>query len=377
MEPLTRSQEVFAGTFARETGLDPHVVGAWLKAEQSGSAAQNYEKQGYNNWLNIARTDSGDAGGAHSNVWSHPETAAKASAEWIKGRGQIASEYGKPAAGITGILHSAGQNPDAQIHAIASSGWASSGYNGGNTLRELYGELSGHQLALMSAAQRAAGVQSGAAPVVPEAKEGTQPAVNPIDAIAAIHAPQSSAETKNWALLKGLFSGNGETPITAPATGAAPEMLLPGEQPGSSRVLRYATSHLGKFAESGGNNLGPELNQLEKQFGMTGEPWCAIFATTAVTQGGANIGKTASVAQINEWAQAGSHGYQKGLKPSSEARPGDLLTFGNAHVAVVKEVKNGRIVTIEGNANGSGGVVQLEHAVGEGQIARPIYGRGG
>src|ERR1700691_2695183 len=111
-ELLTPGQEKFAGTFARETGLNPRVVGAWLKAEQSGSAAKYYEDKGYNNYLNIAQTDSGPAGGAHSSVWSDPETAAKASAEWIKGRGQIAKEYGAPAPGIQGILHSAGQGPE-------------------------------------------------------------------------------------------------------------------------------------------------------------------------------------------------------------------------------------------------------------------------
>lgn len=368
-EDLTRSQQIFAGTFARETGLDAHVVGAWLKAEQSGEAAENYEHQGYNNWLNIARTDSGDASGAHSGVWANPESAAKASAEWIKGKGAIAHEYGTPAAGVQGILHTAGRNPQEQIKAIAGSGWASSGYEGGNTLRKIYSELSGRQLSLMSATQRAAGLASGAAPVVPE-ESTSKP--NPIDAITALHGTQSAGQAKNWNLIKGLFDDS--TPINSAPTGAAPELLLPGEQNDASRVLRYATSHIGKFAESEGKNLGPELNKLEQQFGMTGEPWCAIFATTAIAQGGASqAARTASVAEINQWASEGTHGYQKGLKSSHTARPGDLLTFGDNHVALVKEVKGNQIVTIEGNADGSGGVVQLQHLVGEGQIARPLY----
>src|SRR4051794_30600896 len=107
-EGLTRGQRIFAEHFGGETGLDPHVVGAWLKAEQSGSAAHNYENEGYYNWLNIARTDGGDAGGAHSHVWSSPESAAKATAAWIKGEGPIAHEYGRPAPGVMGILRSAG-----------------------------------------------------------------------------------------------------------------------------------------------------------------------------------------------------------------------------------------------------------------------------
>lgn len=369
-ESLTRGQQVFAGTFAKETGLDPHVVGAWLKAEQSGEAAKNYEDKSYYNWLNIARTDSGDASGAHSQVWTNPQTAAKASAEWIKGQGHLASEYGAPASGVHNILHSAGRGPQAEIEAIANSGWASSGYEHGNTLRELYGELAGQHIGVIGAAQRAASAPGASAPVIPEEQHSTQP--NLIDQITAVHGTESAGQQKNWQLLKGLFDN--EAPIRQPETGGAPEMLLPGESSSPTRSLDWATSHIGKFAESAGANLGPELNQLEKQFGMTGEPWCAIFATTAVAQGGASQGvRTASVAEINQWASEGTHGYQKGLKPSTQARGGDLLTFGNEHVALVKEVRDGKIITLEGNANGSGGVVQLSHAIGEGQIARPIY----
>lgn len=381
-ELLTPGQEKFAGTFARETGLDPRVVGAWVKAEQSGSAAQYYEGKGYNNWLNIANTDAGPVGGAHSSVWSNPESAAKASAEWMRGRGRIASEYGAPSPGIQGILHARGQGAEEQIKAIAGSGWASSGYNGGNTLRELYGELSGHQLALMSSVQRQANAHAGIAPVVPESSTAAPAPTesNPIDAIAAVKTGETTSGStgaevqKNWEGLKSLFDST--SPISQPPTGAAPQMRLPGEnESDAERTLKWATAHLGKFAESSGPNLGPELNQLEKQFGMTGEPWCAIFATTAASQGGmSRAGRTASVAEINQWASEGTHGYSQGLKPSSQARPGDLLTFGNQHVALVKEVKGGAIVTLEGNADGSGGVVQLTHPIGEGQIARPIYG---
>ena len=148
-----------------------------------------------------------------------------------------------------------------------------------------------------------------------------------------------------------------------------------GQAHGSSgeAAVKFGVGSLGKYAESEGANLGPELNKLEQTFGMKGEPWCAIFATTAAANGNPNIGKTASVATINQWASEGSHGYSRGLLPSSKAQPGDLLTFGNDHVALVKEVRGGRIVTIEGNADGSGGVVELSHRVGEGMIARPHY----
>ena len=145
MSYLTNGQREFADEFSKSTGLDPRVVGSWLLAEQSGSAAQNYEGKGYHNWLNIAQTDSGPAKGAYSRAFGSARSAARASAEWMQGRGALAHEYGAPAPGIRSILHSRGQGYDAQIRAIAGSGWASSGYNGGNTLRQLYQQLAGEK----------------------------------------------------------------------------------------------------------------------------------------------------------------------------------------------------------------------------------------
>lgn len=142
---LAPGQERFAGALAHETGLDPRVAAAWTLAEESGGAARGYEGRGYNNWLNIAQTDSGPAGGANSAAWRNPLQAARATSEWLRGQGRIASEYGKPAPGIEAILR-AGHDPMAQINAIAKSGWASSGYEGGNALRSLYGELAGYNL---------------------------------------------------------------------------------------------------------------------------------------------------------------------------------------------------------------------------------------
>lgn len=183
--------------------------------------------------------------------------------------------------------------------------------------------------------------------------------------------PVAAAKPDLSAILASL-TGASSGASTGVSGGAAPKGAAKGA--GGSAVA-FAEQHLGKYAENLGPNEGTELDQLEARVGLRGEPWCAIFATTAAVHGGASLAsRTASVAQINEWAQQGSHGYQRGLLPTSQARPGDLITFGNEHVGVVKSVGRGRIVTIEGNANGAGGVREVVRNSSEGRIARPRYG---
>ena len=123
---LTSSQQQFASQLASDTGLNPGVVSAWLLAEESGGAAQSRQAAGNNDWLNIGYTDSGTFGSSDS-VWSDPVTAANATAGWLKGQNTIPG-YGTASSGIQAILSTAGQTPAAQISALQSSGWASSGY---------------------------------------------------------------------------------------------------------------------------------------------------------------------------------------------------------------------------------------------------------
>lgn len=160
------------------------------------------------------------------------------------------------------------------------------------------------------------------------------------------------------------------------STPKTPSIPAPGAAGGGAgaRAVAFGEAHVGKDAESFGQNLGPELNKLEGTFGMKGEPWCAMFATTAAADGGAPTSvRTASVAEIRQWASTGTHGYMYGLLSPTKARPGDLLVFGDQHVALVKSVGAHGITTIEGNADGSGGVVELHHSFSEGQVARPNY----
>ena len=135
---LTTGQQQFASRLAADTGLDAGVIAAWLLAEESGGAASSRQSANNNDWLNIGYTDSGTYGSSGSE-WSDPNTAADATAGWLKGQNTIPG-YGTASAGIQGVLRTAGQTPAAQIAALQQSGWASSGYP---DLPALYQQVAG------------------------------------------------------------------------------------------------------------------------------------------------------------------------------------------------------------------------------------------
>ena len=134
---FTNGQKRFIKSLSARTGLNQRVVAAWVFSEMNGGAARGYEKRGYYNWLNIGHTDSGNLGLTGDKTWRSPESAAKATADFLRGR-----RYG-PGPGIKKIIRYAGSSPERQMSAIANSGWASSSYEKGNTLRSIYSGLGG------------------------------------------------------------------------------------------------------------------------------------------------------------------------------------------------------------------------------------------
>ncbi len=144
--------------------------------------------------------------------------------------------------------------------------------------------------------------------------------------------------------------------------------------PSPAAIDHWAETAVGKLAETWGKNTGPELDKLQSEFHTHAAAWCAEFATTAAMMGGANKAvRTASVAMIRQWAEQGSHGYQKGVSHTPQV--GSLMMFGDSHVGFVQSVDKqaGTDVVIEGNANGSGGVVRRTRRTSEGDYATPIY----
>ena len=123
---LTSSQQQFAARLGADTGLDPGVVDAWVLAEESSGAATARQSANNNDWLNIGYTDSATYGASDS-VWGDPVTAADATAGWLSGKNTIPGTE-RRAAECRRSCRRLVRRRRAQISAIQSSGWASSGY---------------------------------------------------------------------------------------------------------------------------------------------------------------------------------------------------------------------------------------------------------
>lgn len=135
---LSPNQQLFVTALAKQTGLNPDVVAAWVRNEEPAQAAT--VGQNDQNWLNIGNVDSG--GRNEGSQWSNPTSAAQVTAEWMKGNPNAVPGYGAASGGIQNILK-AGSNPAAEIKAIQDSGWAS----GGETaLPLLYSQDSGQKI---------------------------------------------------------------------------------------------------------------------------------------------------------------------------------------------------------------------------------------
>lgn len=111
-ESLSPEMTRFAEELVRQTGLDPLMVGAWVRAEQGWSYSK-YVQRGYNNWLNI---------GPHweaPELYGTPEQAAKYTADGLKGKNDLF--VNSPS--ILGIMGTVDQSAQQQAAYIGSSQW--------------------------------------------------------------------------------------------------------------------------------------------------------------------------------------------------------------------------------------------------------------
>ena len=147
---------------------------------------------------------------------------------------------------------------------------------------------------------------------------------------------------------------------------------------GVDATLAYARAMIGKLPESAGNNLGPQLDKFEADFGFHGAAWCGIFAGHALEAAGLKVPHSvASVAAILELARNGDPPFVKGVLPISEARPGDLVTFGGTeHVALVTKIDSAGVHTIAGNTSQSNVSETTYSPSSVTGVARPDYAAG-
>jgi hypothetical protein len=387
MSTLTSGQRQFVSSLAARTNLDPRVLQAWVLAEESGGAAHQREQQGNHNWLNIGYFDSGPGAITKNQAFSNPRSAAHATAEFLQG-----SKFGA-SSGIRRILSTAGHDPQAQIKAIAGSGWASSGYAGGSTLRKLFSQFG-------SQAPSPAG--GGQGPMQPQTRTPstrtvtTQPGVDNSDArrqalssflLSQNTDPTTGQQTGGDILglalqMRQLKDVPAQTATVqagsaAPKGSSGPSAVSSGGGSGAHAALSWAESKINDpgARETRGENRGQLADFLNQRFGFGAggaQPWCAMFTSAAVTKGGAPASaRTASVAQVRQKAMQGV-GYQRGYIPGGQARPGDLILFGNAHIGMVKSNKGGHITYVGGNQ--SDAVTEGQVPAHGASIVRPKYG---
>lgn len=119
-----------------------------------------------------------------------------------------------------------------------------------------------------------------------------------------------------------------------------------------SRLVAIAAAEVGQGEAAPGTNDGPRIALYRGAVAgaQPGEPWCADFASWVAAQAGAPLGPAGggfrSVAALTQWAAATG----RLLPAKAAAQPGDLVLFGDSHVALVESVDpDGTLHTIEGN----------------------------
>jgi hypothetical protein len=221
-------------------------------------------------------------------------------------------------------------------------------------------------LAFVSSADFQPGTGGAAGPA---ASVGPAPATP-----AAAGAAQAAAASLAQGSAPAVPGGTAAAMADLPATGGRPVPQVGGG--GAAAALAYARSMIGKLPESAGNNLGPQLDKFEADFGYHGAPWCGIFVGHALQAAGLKVPHTvASVAAILDLARSGDGPFQKGILPVSAIRPGDLVTFGGTeHVAIVTHVDAAGIHTIAGNT-GQSNVSETTYSPSSVTgVVRPKYG---
>jgi|LakMenEpi03Aug12_release.lakeMendotaPanAssembly.Ray.scaffolds.fasta_scaffold159686_4 surface antigen len=120
----------------------------------------------------------------------------------------------------------------------------------------------------------------------------------------------------------------------------------------SEDVLRVARTQIG-YKEKANNN-----NKYGAWYGLNNKPWCAMFVSWV-----ANEAKATTIIPKHAYTPAGAAWFKSKKQWHTSPRVGDIVYFNFpnddvdriSHVGIVEAVmKDGSIVTIEGNTNKAG-----------------------
>jgi peptidoglycan hydrolase-like protein with peptidoglycan-binding domain len=160
-------------------------------------------------------------------------------------------------------------------------------------------------------------------------------------------------------------------PITWAALFGTSNPLIEADEPLLKAALERATGEIGVLEAPPGSNRGPRVDTYLKAVGLdpgTGSfAWCAAFVyfcfNEASQRGGRRnpLVKTAGV--LEHWNKAEQRGARRIKAADAMARPelikpGQIFVMdfgkGAGHTGVVRGLRDGKLITIEGNTNDGG-----------------------
>jgi hypothetical protein len=233
----------------------------------------------------------------------------------------------------TGVLRRLGKQPT-ERNVSNLVGWAKA--EGGHTNNDAGSYGSGSSASPQVDTTQSSAIDSGAASV--DAAGAQQAKLSYLE---NSHDPNAlltlAATLKQTGSAAGGIGGT-QQGYSSPAAGdpglQSEDQLRQHTTAGAAAALSWANSKVGDpSSREVGVNAGGLAGALNKRFGMSNQPWCAMFTSLAVVKGGApKAAQTASVAQVRAKAQAGGQGYVKGFIRPGQARAGDLVLFGNTQI---------------------------------------------
>lgn len=266
------------------------------------------------------------------------------------------------------IIHALSGSPQQLAQAIDSSPWGTHNPNLASIIASGSGSPTSYSSAAKTSSAPSSSAPAAAAPVDDSARQ--QALLN--------YVQQRNSPNALLTLASGLQQAGAATSTTpsygntaAPSTGTT---LRPSSgSGGATAAVSWIQSKVGDpSSRETGTNSGGLASYANKRFGMSGAPWCAMFTSLAVTKGGApKVARTPSVAEVRRQTTQGGGGYEKGFVKTP--RPGDLILWGNNHIAMVESVKGNQVTYIGGNQ--SDNVTRRTTSIGDGDYVRPKYAR--